>query len=165
MPPSKKANAGLTYDSLYEVLDIKRSTYREWMSKVMPTPKWKVVSADVLLFVRILRDAVRTARMIPSEMEAREWDVIFDKVKETPLNQLSEYNLICNFLDGSVGLKHKSKTLQVKSGQSPLLLSDVVNQHLLGLANIGRDTPNNVTLFCDRSEQYYEQSIENEEAS
>lgn len=98
-------------------------------------------------------------------MEAREWDVIFDKVKETPLNQLSEYNLICNFLDGSVELKHKSNTLQVKSGQSILLLGDVVIQHLLGLANIGSDTPNNVTLFCDRSEQYYEQPIENEEAS
>ena len=103
--------------------------------------------------------------MTPSEMDVREWEVVFDKVKGTPLNQLSEYNLICNFLDGSVELKHKSDTIQVKSGQTILMLCDVVDQHLLGLANIGSDTPNNVTLFYDRSEQYHEQPIDNEEVS
>lgn len=130
----------------------------------MPKRKWAVLSSDIFLFVRILRDSIWYARMLPSEMHTEDWDVVYDMVDKSTLIQLREFNLVCNTIDGSIKLMHRKEAIPIKAGLSPLPFSDLVDQHLLGLANMGSDRPNNVTLFGDRSEQYFEQQVDNEEA-
>lgn len=165
MSPSKKKNAELTYGLLYEVLDVKRSIYSEWVAKVVPNPKWTLLSSGVLLFIRILRDSIRKARMLPCEMNPKDWDTVFNKITETPLNRLREYNLLCNFFDGSVKLSHQNETIEIQGGLVVLLFSDLVDQHLFDLSNIGSDRPNNVTLLSDRSKQYYGRRADADDAS
>ena len=97
-------------------------------------------------------------------MHTEDWDVVYDMVDKSTLIQLREFNLVCNTIDGSIKLMHRKEAIPIKAGLSPLPFSDLVDQHLLGLANMGSDRPNNVTLFGDRSEQYFEQQVDNEEA-
>lgn len=144
---SQKRKSSFTYESLYDTLKIKRSTYREWSNKLVPNPHWKSVGSTVFLFFRTMRDMIREMGVAASEMSANSWSQVYVHLRDESLSDIRNSYLVFDRRDQSLNFIDKSDLGERSKYLKELPMSEVIDEHLSLILNFGNDEPDKVVIL------------------